>query len=117
MVEFGIKSKQTEGITNLLRLPASKTTEKKLIVSERVGYLYCELDEIEEVVNLDELLLDLLSAHNGLTRRELVHQTCIPRTTIYDVLKKLMKEDKVSVEHLRIGRRGRPWTIFKVNQK
>ena len=108
-----LQAMQTEGITCFKSLPASKTTERKMIVSERVGYLYCELDEVEEIVNLDELLIDLLKTHNGLTRRELVHLTCIPRTTIYDALKKLMQQGKVVVEHLRIGRRGRPWTIFK----
>jgi len=90
---------------------------KKLIINERVGYLYCDFDEIEEIANLDEVLLKLLGLYGNLTRDQLVEFTRIPRTSIYDTLKKLMIQGKVAKEYLRNGKKGRPWTIFKLNRK
>ncbi|MHA1185668.1 MAG: hypothetical protein ACTSXA_04530 [Candidatus Heimdallarchaeota archaeon] len=95
------------------RIP-TKFTFNKMIIGERVAYLYCEESEVKEIVYLTDLLIDLLSTFDGLTRDQLVKYTNIPRTTIFDALMKLVLEDKVTVEYLRNNVRGRPFTIFKI---
>ncbi len=115
MIDIKMKSKHTEGIYLFKRCPATLAMGKKLIVNERVGYLYCDFDEIEEVINLDEILLKLFDLYGGLTRAQLVEFTRIPRTSLYDALKKLMLQGKVTIEYRHNGIRGRPKTIFKSN--
>ena len=96
MIDIKMKSKHTEGIYLFKRCPATLAMGKKLIVNERVGYLYCDL-------------------YGGLTRAQLVEFTRIPRTSLYDALKKLMLQGKVTIEYRHNGIRGRPKTIFKSN--
>jgi hypothetical protein len=96
------------------RIPTMFTINK-MVVSERVAYLYCEESEVEEIIFLSDLLIDLLTTFDNLTRDKIVEHTNIPRTTIYDTLMKLVIDDKVAVEYLRNkNKRGRPFTIFKI---
>jgi len=53
-------------------------------------------------------VLDALDREGYLTRRELVRETGIPRTTIYDALHKLKKQGFVDYVILRENKRGRP---------
>ncbi|MHA1185866.1 MAG: hypothetical protein ACTSXA_03190 [Candidatus Heimdallarchaeota archaeon] len=93
-------------------------TINKMVVSERVAYLYCEESEIEEVIFLSDLLIHLLTTFDNLTRDKIVEYTNISRTTIYDTLMKLVIEDKVTVEYLsNKNKRGRPFTIFKITSQ
>ena len=55
-----------------------------------------------------QLVLQVLKERGPITRNELSKITGIPRTTLYDLLTKLILEGKVEKYALRDGRRGRP---------
>lgn len=57
--------------------------------------------------------LILSSLNIGRERAEIVKLTGIPRTTVYDTLKRMrLKKQVRSVKQLRNGQRGRPKTIW-----
>jgi predicted ArsR family transcriptional regulator len=62
---------------------------------------------------LETLILELLS-DGPLTRGDIVKKTGIPRTTIYDALKSLIKEKYVKAYPIYIAerKRGRPKIAF-----
>ncbi len=59
-------------------------------------------------------LLNILKNSGSLTRRDLVNQLNIPRTTIYDNLVKLQKRKLVEKSLRKNGKRGRPLIFWKL---
>jgi len=87
-------------------------TENLLVTSYRKSYLYGDWPKVKKVVDIHEFLLDILDFTGGLTREQLVKFTNIPRTPLYDTLKRLMSEGKVTAMHLHDSKyRGRPKTV------
>ena len=53
-----------------------------------------------------------------MTRRDLTNELGTPRTTIYDNLIKLQKEDKLVEKFFRSnGKRGRPMVFWKIQEE
>lgn len=79
-------------------------------------------DPVEGVMQdyhpLDLILLDLLNQHGSMTRDEMVELVHLPRTTVYDSLKRLINMAKVKKYPLRNQerRRGRPCILFAVTR-
>jgi len=74
------------------------------------------LDQNEIISPLQYNLIKILKNNGPLTRKELVNQLNTPRTTIYDNLVKLQKENVVKKFSRNNGKRGRPkiyWEIKK----
>lgn len=65
-------------------------------------------------IPLPDRLVKVLSKHGALTRDELVKSLKVPRTTIYDNLVKLIKQNKVAVEQEEANGIGRPRVYFKL---
>ncbi len=112
-METVTQPKWVENISILKCKPATEFTKKKLIISERVGYLFCQESELEKITFLPDVLLDLFTTFGGLTRDQLAKYTNLPRTTIFDALMKLVQKDKISLDYLKNGKIGRPKTVFK----
>jgi len=88
-------------------------TENLLVTSYRKSYLYGDWSKVRKVVDIHEFLLDILDFTGGLTREQLVKITHLPRTSIYDALKRLIDEnDVITLPVLDRKRRGRPKTLF-----
>ena len=50
----------------------------------------------------------------GATRQQLVDRTGIPRTTIYEILKKMIVEGSIKKEAVHSHKKGRPKVLFKL---
>ncbi|TFG10207.1 MAG: MarR family transcriptional regulator [Promethearchaeota archaeon] len=59
-------------------------------------------------------LIEFLKINGSRTRRELVNQLKIPRTTLYDNLLKLQKQRIVEKYAKNNGKRGRPVVYWKI---
>jgi len=68
---------------------------------------------MEDYIDLEDHLYEILITNGPMTRGELVKQTNIPRTTIYDNLVKLMLKGIITRISQSTGRRGRPNVYFK----
>ena len=60
-------------------------------------------------------LIKTLKDEGPLTRRDLVNELKIPRTTIYDNLVKLQKRKLIEKFSRNDGKRGRPLIFWKFN--
>ena len=102
-------------------VPAEKEN-KKVSKRKRSGesvqmlgkYYYKGRGIIEPEINLEDLLIHVLSEHGPLTRGKLAEITGIPRTTLYDNLTKLILSGKVKKSSVRRKKRGRPKVLFEV---
>ena len=87
--------------TMIEKVEPTPVAENLLVTSFRKSYLY------------GEFLMDILKLTGGITREQLVKLTNIPRTTLYDTLKRLIDDGKVTTMFLHDGKyRGRPKTVF-----
>lgn len=74
------------------------------------------LDQNEIISPLQYNLIKILKNNGPLTRKELVNQLNTPRTTIYDNLVKLQKENVVKKFSRNNGKRGRPKIYWKIKK-
>jgi len=87
--------------------------ENLLVTSFRKSFLYGEWTKVRQVIDIHDFLMDILKLTGGITREQLVKLTNIPRTTLYDTLKRLIDDGKVTTMFLHDGKyRGRPKTVF-----
>jgi predicted ArsR family transcriptional regulator len=63
---------------------------------------------------LGKKIYDCLEEKGPMPRSEFVKILQVPRTTIYDVLKKLIDQNVVCKQPLVIGKRGRPKVFFSL---
>jgi predicted ArsR family transcriptional regulator len=61
-------------------------------------------------------ILTELGQSGPLTRKQLTNNTGIPRTTLYDNLKKLLEWDEVEKIPYHEGNRGRPIIFWRLKQ-
>lgn len=59
-------------------------------------------------------LIKILQVNGPMTRRDLVNQLKVPRTTIYDNLVKLQKQKVIEKFSRNNGKRGRPLIFWKI---
>ncbi len=59
-------------------------------------------------------LIKILQVNGPMTRRDLVNQLKVPRTTIYDNLVKLQKQKVIEKFSRNNGKRGRPLVFWKI---
>ena len=59
-------------------------------------------------------LIKILQVNGPMTRRDLVYQLKVPRTTIYDNLVKLQKRKVIEKFSRNNGKRGRPLVFWKI---
>ncbi len=74
------------------------------------------LDQNEIISPLQYNLIKTLKNNGPLTRRELVNKLNTPRTTIYDNLVKLLKENVIKKFSRNNGKRGRPKIYWEINK-
>ena len=89
-----------------------KSQIQGVVISSRRVYVYS--DEIDQEIQLDNLLVDLITEHGPLTRNELVSLTHIPRSTLYDNLAKMITKGIIEKESVPRSTRGRPKVLFKL---
>ncbi len=65
---------------------------------------------------IQNFLIKTLKNNGPLTRRELVSKLNIPRTTVYDNLIKLQKENIVKKFSRNNGKKGRPKIYWEINK-
>jgi len=99
--------------TMIEKVELTPVAENVLVTSFRKSYLYGEWTKVRKVIDIHEFLMDILKLTGGITREQLVKLTNIPRTTLYDTLKRLIDDGKVTTMFLHDGKhRGRPKTVF-----
>jgi len=59
-------------------------------------------------------LIKILQMNGPMTRKDLVNQLKVPRTTIYDNLVKLQKRKVIEKFSRNNGKRGRPLIFWKI---
>ncbi|MHA1238623.1 MAG: helix-turn-helix domain-containing protein [Candidatus Odinarchaeia archaeon] len=69
--------------------------------------------EVKPVIDLKKYVYDFLKKHGPTTREILSKATSIPRTTLYDVLDKLILANKVRKLIEREKRKGRPRVYYE----
>jgi len=100
----------------LKKLPTTEFANQLLVVGKKVSYLYGDESRNLRMVKIEDYLLEILSLFGSLSREQLVKYTNIPRTSIYDILVKLINQKKITTEHLHNGKsKGRPITLFKIS--
>ncbi len=75
---------------------------------------YPELKEFYSPIQVN--LIKALKDEGPSTRRELVRELKIPRTTIYDNLVKLQKRKLIEKYSRSNGKRGRPLILWKLKE-
>ena len=66
------------------------------------------------LTSLQAEIISLLEEEGSLNRRSLVRKLSVPRTTIYDNLKRLQKRKIVEKFSKKIGCRGRPPIFWRL---
>jgi len=105
-----------EDISNLIRKNLEETEISKdvIVYSQRTAFVYGEESDTMEHVRIDDFLVKILSDKGPITRGMLASLTNIPRTTLYDILAKLIIEGQVEKKPVRTKKRGRPKILFFV---
>ena len=65
-------------------------------------------------INMQEWIFQIIDRDGPITRSEIVKETGIPRTTIYDIVVKLILNERVRQYSVPSGGRGRPQVFYEV---
>lgn len=114
VVEKQTMSVEQAMVSTMIELvDSTPVAENLLVTSFKKSYLYGEWTKVRKVIDIHEFLLEILQLYGGITREQLVKLTNIPRTSLYDALKRLIDDGKVTTMFLHDGsNRGRPKTVF-----
>lgn len=114
---MGYNPRESEKLNNLIlkHLEETEVTQDLIVYSKRTAFVYGEEHENMDKVHIEEFLLSILEEKGPLTRGKLVNLTNIPRTTLYDVLSKLIMKGKVKKKPKRNHKRGRPKILFTIS--
>lgn len=69
---------------------------------------------LKPILDLPVYVYNFLKEHGSMTRNALSKLTGIPRTTLYDVLNKLILNNKIRKIIEKKGKRGRPKVYYEV---
>lgn len=105
-----------ENISRLIRknLEETESGNNMLVYSQRTAFVYGEETSTMERISIEDYLVKILSDKGPITRGTLTSLTNIPRTTIYDILAKLISSGTVDKKPVRTKKRGRPKILFYV---
>ena len=106
----------SDDISKLIRknLEETEVTKDMIVYSQRTAFVYGEEEEANKHIPIEEFLLNLLESKGPITRGTLVSLTNIPRTTLYDVLSKMIMKGKIEKKPIRTDKRGRPKILFQI---
>jgi len=108
------ETQENDDISKLIRknLEETELSANLIVYSQRTAFVYGEESERMEQVAIEDFLLNILLEKGPITRSSLVSLTNIPRTTLYDILAKLIMQGKVEKTPVRTKKRGRPKILF-----
>lgn len=87
--------------------------ENLLVTSFSKSYLYGDWTKVRKVIDIHDFLLDILNLTGGITREQLMNITNLPGPSLYDALKCLISEGKITTMFMHDGKhKGKPKTIF-----
>lgn len=96
------------------KLEETEFSKNMIVYSKRTAFVYGDETKKRDLVPIERFLLNILSEKGPVTRGALVELTNIPRTTLYDVLSKLIRNGKVTKKPLHNNKRGRPKVLFDI---
>ena len=107
-----------EDISRLIRknLEETEIGNNMLVYSQRTAFVYGEETSSMERISIEDYLIKILSDKGPITRGTLASLTNIPRTTLYDILAKLISNGTVEKKPVRTKKRGRPKILFYVKE-
>jgi len=87
-----------------------------VVYSQRTAFVYGADDDLKDkkYLPIEEFLINILNKQGPIARSELASLTKIPRTTLYDVLARLISKGLVEKKPVHIQKRGRPKVLFYV---
>lgn len=105
---------ENDNISKLIRknLDETELSNNMIVYSQRTAFVYGEENERMQQIAIEDFLLKILADKGPITRSSLVSLTNIPRTTLYDILAKLIMQGKVEKTPVRTKKRGRPKILF-----
>jgi DNA-binding MarR family transcriptional regulator len=106
----------TEDIDKLIRknLDETELTKDMIVYSQRTAFIYGNENISMEKVPIEQFLVKILAEKGPITRSTLASLTNIPRTTLYDILAKLIMKGQVDKKPVRTKQRGRPKILFYI---
>jgi len=106
----------SEDIDKLIRknLEETELSSNMIVYSQRTAFIYGNESASMEKVPIEQFLVKILSDKGPITRSTLASLTNIPRTTLYDILAKLIMKGQVDKKPVRTKKRGRPKILFYV---
>lgn len=107
-----------DDVEKLIRkyLEETEVTQDKIVYSQRTAFVYGEENDKMTQIPIEEFLIDILKDKGPITRGTLVSLTNIPRTTLYDVLSKMIMKGKIEKKPVKTLKRGRPKILFAVKK-
>ncbi len=87
-----------------------------VVVSQRTAFVYGEDPSDKKYLPIEEFLINILAKQGPIARGDLASLTNIPRTTLYDVLTKLISKGLVEKKPVHVQKRGRPKVLFSVKK-
>lgn len=108
------ETQENDDISKLIRknLEETELSNNMIVYSQRTAFVYGEETEKMQQVAIEDFLVKILEEKGPITRSSLVSLTNIPRTTLYDILAKLIMQGKVEKKPIRTKQRGRPKVLF-----
>ena len=94
------------------QLEETELINNMIIYSQRTAFVYGDEESEKKRISIEEFLVDLLNEKGPITRSTMASLTNIPRTTLYDILAKLIMQGKVEKKPIRTKKRGRPKILF-----
>ncbi|MGC9777897.1 MAG: hypothetical protein HZR80_01480 [Candidatus Heimdallarchaeota archaeon] len=103
-----------EEISKLIRkqLEETEVSNNQIVYSQRTAFVYGEEKLDMKQVPIEEFLVKILLEKGPITRNTLASLTNMPRTTLYDILAKLIMKGQVEKKPVRTNKRGRPKILF-----
>lgn len=110
--------KLDDDISNLIhkKLEETEITQDLIVYSQRTAFVYGDEKEEKKQIPIEDFLINILKEKGPLTRGTLVSLTNIPRTTLYDVLSKMIMKGKIEKKPIRKNKRGRPKILFQLKK-
>ncbi len=84
---------------------------------ELKNFKYLGRGVFEPPINPEKFVYETIKRCGPITRGELSKLTKMPRTTIYDIIKKQVRLDQVKIREVSNRRRGRPKKYYETTDK
>ena len=97
---------------NRKNLDETEISKDLIVYSQRTAFVYGDEKSNLKQMPIEDFLVDILEDKGPITRDTLASLTNIPRTTLYDILAKLIEKGEVDKKPIHTDKRGRPKIIF-----